>query len=44
LPKGLPSDEQAHQFIEYAKEIKSIISKEFGLYNTKQNLDIGDIL
>jgi len=28
LPDGLPSDKQAAEFIEYAKEIKAIISKE----------------
>ena len=28
LPDGLPSDKQACEFIEYAKEVKAIISKE----------------
>jgi hypothetical protein len=28
LPDGIPTDEQAEEFIEYAKEIKTIISNE----------------
>ena len=31
LPNGLPTNEQAHKFIEYTKEIKGIISKELEL-------------
>jgi HEPN domain-containing protein len=35
LPDGIPTDEQAREFIEYAKEIKTIIINE--LKNGKEN-------